>query len=206
MNFKLRNYCTNNDNYKFIISTLVGLTSYAFLLLLVFYIFSKALNILHFEFDINFIYKWSFGHPISIMLFLFLVMKYLKWNDPKILSLLVGLTSVFPILIIELISNDKIILWIYFKNFVSVSTMIFIWIILLQTNKNISKSLSAGYFILLVSEKILDIIRELIIYHKINFVSIIIGFALYILFTIIFEHIVKFNFKILKFKPESANS
>lgn len=89
-------------------------------------------------------------HPLFLIGTLYFIFKLIKFNHPLLLSIITGIIASSLILLTDYFITASSSFLEYSINVISISALVLIWIILLQTQENLIKSLTLGYFAYLV--------------------------------------------------------
>lgn len=209
MKLQIRQYI--NWSPKFLISIWVGFFATYALGLTAFYLFSNFLHLIslkeHFETFILLALYLLLFNPVVILLTFSIILKYVNSNSPILLSVLIGLLATLVLGSIEYSISSKFDLFNTITNFISTFGLIITWIIVLQTEKNIAKGLSIGFFIFILVKLLFGLIQKNISPNQLDIITLVtsiigslIGCAL---ISKIFEQFTKIAFWL--FKPNQPD-
>lgn len=210
MHLQIRQYI--NSGPKFLISIWLGFFAIYALGLLIGYLFMGSsiisnLKLERFRSLIEILIYLLFLNPVIILLSLYLITKYIKNSNPYVLSALVGLLAAIILEGIEFAILNKYTPYSFYsliRYLISISGLIFTWIIVLQTEKNIAKALSTGFFVFMLLHVTIGLIQKYIPNSSFEFLPVFISIIGSILgcaiFSKLFEQIVKLSMWSLKVK------
>ncbi len=190
---KLRKYYIGEHRYRFFISLIISLsTIYLPVVGLIYWLGENTVP--------NLIFAMAVAQILSISLVPGIAFYLIKRDKPMFIAVAGGLLGTL-FLNIWFLLPGLTINWGYVAlHFISVSLMIFVWTIFLQTNLEKSKSFAAGVFLFLFTHHFCGFIKKLIEqdYQMKDIFFFLCGSLLLMLPAYLFGVLLKKNFRIFK--------